>query len=145
MPSRNDDDKQSLYSIVDGHRSPRLPLTSRPFKGGDAIVYTVALASILARVTHDRIMLQAAQDYPVYEFLENGGYASPAHLVALDQHGPSPLHRQSCKPVGGRENMSRKDFGASVGMLAAALLLTPVESRATTNDPKTGVALPDPG
>jgi ribonuclease HII len=143
MPSRTNDDKKSLYSIVDGHRSPRLPFTSRPFKGGDAIVYTVALASILARVTHDRIMLQAAKDYPLYEFLENGGYASPAHLVALDKHGPSSLHRKSCKPVRGRD-ISRKDFGASL-VLAAALLLTPVESHATTNDPKTGVALPDPG
>jgi ribonuclease HII len=142
MPSRSNNDQKSLYSIIDGHRSVRLPFTSRPFKGGDAIVYTVALASILARVTHDRIMLQAAKDFPVYEFLDNGGYASPSHLVALHKHGPSPLHRQSCKPVRGRE-ISRKDFGAS--LVATALLLTPRESRATTNDPKTGVALPDPG
>jgi ribonuclease HII len=145
MPSRTNDDRKSLYSIVDGHKSPRLPFTSRPWKAGDAIVYSVALASILARVTHDRIMLQAAKDYPVYEFLNNGGYASPAHLVALHEHGPCPLHRKSCKPVRGREisEISRKDFGAS--LLATALLLTPRESRATTNDPKTGVALPDPG
>jgi ribonuclease HII len=73
MPSRtNNDDKKSLYSIVDGHRSPRLPFTSRPFKGGDAIVYTVALASILARVTHDRIMLQAAQDTQCTSFSKMG-------------------------------------------------------------------------
>jgi ribonuclease HII len=143
IPSRTASDQQSLYSIVDGHRSPRLPFTSRPWKGGDAIVYTVALASILARVTHDIIMHQAAKDYPDYGFQDHRGYPTRSHVLALHNLGPCPLHRKSCKPVQGKE-LSRKDFGASL-VLAAALLLAPTESRATTYDPKTGASLPDPG
>ena len=90
-------------------------------------------------------MEQAAIDYPNYGFDSHRGYPSRSHIIALHQYGPCPLHRQSCKPVQGRE-LTRKDFGASLAAVATTFLLTPTqESRAVTNDPKTGIALPDVG
>jgi ribonuclease HII len=95
------------YSIVDGKKSPKLSpelngvLKSRPWVRGDVEVYTVALASIVAKVTRDNIMLhQAHEEYPQYHFDENGGYPSQAHLQSIHQHGPClAWHRQSVKPV----------------------------------------------
>jgi ribonuclease HII len=62
---------------------------------GDARCASVAAASIVAKVTRDRLMLEADQKYPEYGFARHKGYATPDHLAALDRHGPCPLHRRS--------------------------------------------------
>ncbi len=62
---------------------------------GDARCATVAAASIIAKVTRDRIMLEVDTQFPAYGFARHKGYATPDHLAALDMHGPCPLHRRS--------------------------------------------------
>lgn len=92
------------YSIVDGHKTPKLsiPLKCRPWVKGDAQVYTVALASIIARCTHDDLMLEMHEQYPQYGFHENRGYPTKDHIAAIHKHGPCPIHRMTAKPVKGR-------------------------------------------
>jgi ribonuclease HII len=75
-----------------------LPFVSCPRRNlvdGDARCASVAAASIVAKVTRDRLMLEADQKYPEYGFARHKGYATPDHLAALDRHGPCPLHRRS--------------------------------------------------
>ena len=62
---------------------------------GDARCATVAAASIIAKVTRDRIMLDVDGQFPEYGFARHKGYATAEHLAALDRHGPCPLHRRS--------------------------------------------------
>ena len=62
---------------------------------GDARCATVAAASIVAKVTRDRLMLEADKVYPEYGFARHKGYATAEHLTALDRHGPCPIHRRS--------------------------------------------------
>lgn len=92
------------YSIVDGKKNPKLDISvpCRPWVKGDSNVYTVALASVIAKVTRDRIMTEANQKFPLYKFDENKGYPTRAHIEAVHEHGPSPLHRMSFKPLRGR-------------------------------------------
>lgn len=92
------------YCIVDGKKAPKLsiPVSCRPYVKGDSKVYTVALASILAKVTRDRIMVDAHELYPVYGFDEHKGYPTRDHIQAIHTHGPCPLHRMSFKPLKGR-------------------------------------------
>ena len=66
---------------------------------GDAKSLSVAAASIVAKVTRDRMMDECAAAYPVYRFAENKGYGTPDHLEALREHGPCELHRRSFRPV----------------------------------------------
>ncbi len=66
---------------------------------GDAKSLSVAAASILAKVTRDRMMNECAATYPVYRFEENKGYGTPDHLEALRAHGPCEIHRKSFRPV----------------------------------------------
>jgi ribonuclease HII len=154
-----------ILSIVDGHRSPtRMRVTSRPWKQADQIVYTVALASCIARSVHESLLLDAAGCYPRYGFDAHGGYPTPQHIQALHDHGPCPLHRTSCKPVRDRLSQSapqrvgpsgpplavdRRTSLSTVLFLTTGLLpplLGPQKSAiAMSTDPKTGVALPDPG
>jgi len=62
---------------------------------GDARCATVAAASIIAKVTRDRIMLEMDQEFPEYGFVRHKGYATPEHIAAIDRHGLCPLHRRS--------------------------------------------------
>jgi ribonuclease HII len=75
-----------------------LPDVSCPQKNlvdGDARCASVAAASIVAKVTRDRIMLEMDKQFPEYGFAQHKGYATPDHLAALDRHGPCPVHRRS--------------------------------------------------
>ena len=93
------------YSIVDGHRTPMLniPVSCRPWKQADAQVYTVALASIIAKVTLDTIMMDLHKQYPHYDFQSNKGYPTRQHVQQIHTHGLSPCHRTNAKPIKGRE------------------------------------------
>ncbi len=85
--------------LVDGLRVPGLPGRQIPLVKGDTRSLSIAAASILAKVTRDRIMVEAHQRYPSYGFADHKGYYCPQHLQALRDHGPCPLHRLSFAPV----------------------------------------------
>jgi len=85
--------------LVDGNRCPDLMLPTRAIVGGDASVAQIAAASILAKTARDADMLLLHGIYPHYGFDRHKGYPTAAHLVALQQHGISPIHRRSFGPV----------------------------------------------
>jgi ribonuclease HII len=92
------------YSIVDGQKTPKLAVKvpCRPWVKGDAEVYTVALASILAKVSIDRLAAEWHATYPEYGFDVHKGYATRDHIEAIHRYGPCPLHRLSFKSLKGR-------------------------------------------
>jgi len=82
--------------LVDGNqRLPQWPGWQRPVVGGDRKSLSIAAASILAKVTRDRMMVKYDALYPEYGFARNKGYGSKEHLEALERHGPCPLHRRT--------------------------------------------------
>jgi ribonuclease HII len=85
--------------VVDGNRTPRLPMPCAAVVKGDAKVAAVSAASILAKVHRDRLCLELHTRWPAYGFAEHKGYPTPEHLAALRQHGASPEHRRSSAPV----------------------------------------------
>ena len=85
--------------LIDGNKAPRLTMDCRTIIKGDAKCVSIAAASIIAKVTRDRIMMALARDYPVYGFERHKGYGTPEHQAAINKHGVCPLHRRSFKPV----------------------------------------------
>lgn len=91
---------QPQYAIIDGNKIPKgLTIPAEAVVKGDAKVLSVAAASIVAKVTRDRIMAKLAKDHPHFGWESNAGYGSKQHLDALMQHGPTPFHRHSFAPV----------------------------------------------
>ena len=85
---------------IDGNRIPtRLPCHAEALVGGDALDPAIMAASILAKVARDRAMVALHDEFPAYGFAVHKGYPTPAHLTALNTHGPCPQHRQSFAPV----------------------------------------------
>jgi len=87
------------HVLVDGNRLPRWTHQATAIVSGDAISLSIAAASIIAKHTRDTIMIAHAETHPLYGWHSNKGYACRAHLDALREHGPSPLHRRSFAPV----------------------------------------------
>jgi len=85
--------------LVDGNRCPRWERPSKAIVGGDAKCRSIAAASIVAKVTRDRIMAEHARSHPGYGWETNKGYPTPEHYRGLDALGPTPLHRRSFAPV----------------------------------------------
>lgn len=85
--------------LVDGNRLPTLDVLAEAVVGGDAKVRSISAASIIAKVTRDRLMEELHAQYPVYGFAGHKGYGTAEHLAALRQHGPCPEHRRSFAPV----------------------------------------------
>jgi ribonuclease HII len=85
--------------LVDGNKAPRVSMPTRTIIKGDAKCLSIAAASIVAKVTRDRLMTQLARDYPGYGFERHKGYGTPEHQAAIEKLGVSPLHRRSFKPV----------------------------------------------
>ncbi|MDR3195522.1 MAG: ribonuclease HII [Endomicrobium sp.] len=91
--------------LVDGNRKiPSLKLNQEALIEGDARSACVAAASILAKVTRDRLMLEYAKQYAVYEFEKHKGYGTKKHIEALKKHGVCPIHRVTFAPI--REMLS---------------------------------------
>lgn len=87
-------------ALVDGTIAP--PLGCCPVRtvvGGDALSFSIAAASIVAKVARDRLMSELALEHPHYGWEHNAGYGTPEHLAALGRHGPTPHHRASFRPV----------------------------------------------
>ncbi|WP_161867640.1 ribonuclease HII [Pseudomonas yangonensis] len=86
-------------ALIDGNRCPRLAVPSAPVVRGDSRVPAIAAASILAKVSRDREMLEMDRRYPGYGIAGHKGYPTPVHLEALQRLGPTPIHRRSFAPV----------------------------------------------
>ena len=86
---------EPAWVLVDGNATPRWQRPSKAIVAGDAKCRSIAAASIVAKVTRDRIMADYARDYPGYGWEHNRGYPTPEHIRALDTLGLTPLHRRS--------------------------------------------------
>ena len=82
-------------ALIDGNRNTGIQIPSRCVIGGDGKCADIAAASVLAKVTRDRYMLQMAELYPQYGFEKHKGYGTKAHYEAIRAYGPSPIHRPS--------------------------------------------------
>ncbi len=86
-------------ALVDGNRAPALTCPVQTIVEGDAKSLSIAAASIIAKVTRDRIMVGHDQAYPGYGFARHKGYGTALHQEALRRHGVTPLHRTSFAPI----------------------------------------------
>ncbi|WP_414442175.1 ribonuclease HII [Burkholderia sp. 22PA0106] len=84
---------------IDGNRCPPLTIRSEAIIGGDALVPSISAASIIAKVTRDRLLVDLHASFPLYGFDVHSGYGTPKHLSALREHGPCEHHRRSFAPV----------------------------------------------
>ena len=82
-------------ALIDGNRNREIQVPSRCVVHGDARCASIAAASILAKVSRDRLMVELAREYPQYGFDRHKGYGTRAHYAALREYGPCPAHRPS--------------------------------------------------
>jgi ribonuclease HII len=87
------------HVLVDGRLIPQLKLPQTRIVGGDRKSFSIAAASIIAKVTRDRMMIEYDTKFPGYGFAQHKGYCTPEHFAVLDRLGPSALHRRSFAPV----------------------------------------------
>jgi ribonuclease HII len=106
---------------VDGNRCPVLIVRSEAIIGGDALVPAISAASILAKVTRDRMLTEMHTRFPAYGFDSHVGYGTRQHLAALLEHGPCEQHRRSFAPV--REAYER--LGVQVVLPRGAEIIVP--------------------
>lgn len=109
------------HVLVDGKPFRTLEIAHSAIVGGDDVCYTIACASILAKVTRDRLMQALAARYPSYLWERNVGYATLAHLQGLASHGVTPHHRRSFVPV--RQLSLDFESGTAVDLAALTTLL----------------------
>lgn len=89
-----------VYVLVDGNQEiPNCSYQQEAVIGGDGTVKSIAAASIIAKVTRDRMMLEYDRLYPQYGLAKHKGYGTKVHMDALRKYGPTPIHRMSFKPV----------------------------------------------
>jgi ribonuclease HII len=103
------------YVLTDGFPVVGLGVPGLAVWKGDRVSAAVAAASVLAKVTRDRLMRELADQYPSYGFDVHKGYVTPAHRAALERHGPSAAHRRSFAPVAEAEERRRHASAASAG------------------------------
>ncbi len=83
------------FAIIDGNRLPSLEIAAKPVVKGDMHSMSVAAASVLAKVTRDRLLLEYDKEYPEYKFSAHKGYGTKAHYEAIREYGITPIHRKS--------------------------------------------------
>ena len=88
------------YVLTDGFPVLGLGVPGLAMWKGDSVSACIAAASVIAKVTRDRIMIEMHESYPQYGFAQHKGYATPEHRAALRAHGPCPQHRYSFAGVG---------------------------------------------
>ena len=86
------------HVLVDGRPVRSLPIPHTPLVKGDCRSYSIAAASVVAKVTRDRLMVEYDRQFPGYGFAEHKGYGTPRHLAAIEALGPCPIHRRSFSP-----------------------------------------------
>ncbi len=87
------------FLLIDYIALPSMDIPQRSLPYGDARSYSIAAASIIAKVARDRKMTSLGESFPEYGFARHKGYGTKAHRKALQKHGPSPVHRKSFKPI----------------------------------------------
>lgn len=87
------------FAIIDGRTLPELTCPAQAVTRGDQASLSIAAASVVAKVTRDRMMIEFDAIYPPYGFARHKGYGSKSHFQALMEHGPTPIHRRSFRPV----------------------------------------------
>lgn len=85
------------FILVDGHKIPEISIKQKAIIKGDATNYIIAAASIVAKVTRDKIMEKIDKKYPQYNWAKNKGYGTKQHIESLQKYGYSPIHRKSFK------------------------------------------------
>ena len=87
------------YLLIDFLSLPNVPLPQKGIKDGDSLCFSIACASIVGKVARDHLMIELDRIHPGYGLAQHKGYGSKEHLLCLSRLGPSPIHRQSFKPV----------------------------------------------
>ena len=114
--------------LVDGNRLPPLTVLAEAVVGGDRLVPAISAASIMAKVTRDRLMGQLDADHPDYGFAKHKGYGTAVHLAALNRCGPSAHHRLSFAPVRAAQRPSVRQQDAGVGTACGGAYPNPLPS-----------------
>lgn len=96
------------YVLIDGRDRLDITLIHRTIVGGDGLSASIAAASILAKVTRDKLMTEMHEIYPEYSFDHHKGYGTKLHLEAIHRFGPCPIHRQSFSPIKEMTSSSEK-------------------------------------
>ena len=112
--------------LIDGNTLPGSPFPEQAVIGGDRKSLSIAAASVIAKVTRDRLMIDYHAQYPAYGFAHHKGYGSADHLAALQKHGPCPIHRQSFRGV--FEARSSEDFKIFAEGIRAAMSLDQLQA-----------------
>lgn len=97
------------YALIDGNKTPPLAIPCEAIVAGDATCYSIAAASIVAKVTRDRVMVELAQSFPGYGWHTNMGYGTKEHQAGLARLGVTIHHRKSFAPIRNRLNEARSD------------------------------------
>ena len=90
---------QPQHVLVDGRPVKSMSFPQTALVKGDSLSYSIAAASVLAKVTRDRMMQEFDAQFPGYGFAEHKGYGTPQHLAAIAERGPCPIHRRSFAPI----------------------------------------------
>lgn len=90
---------KAMFALVDGNRIPPLEIPANAIVKGDSKSASIAAASVIAKVTRDRIMQHYAREYPEYGFDTNAGYGTAKHQQAIADHGILDIHRRSFAPI----------------------------------------------
>lgn len=92
--------ENSYYALIDGNKVPKeMPCACESLVKGDGREYAIGAASILAKVTRDRLMHEYDKKYPEYNLSQHKGYPTAAHMAAVRKHGASPIHRRTFAPL----------------------------------------------
>ena len=87
------------HVLVDGYRCRAILTKQTSIIKGDAKSFSIAAASVIAKVTRDRMMLELDKEFPQYGFAIHKGYGTPDHLAAIEKFGPCPIHRRTFAPI----------------------------------------------
>ena len=101
---------QPHFALVDGNKKPNFSFPCEAIVEGDAKSYSIAAASIVAKVTRDRLMVELAQSFPGYGWHTNVGYGTKEHQAGIAQHGVTIHHRKSWAPIYNRLNQMQLDL-----------------------------------
>jgi ribonuclease HII len=90
---------QPNYLLIDGNQGIASPIPQKTLIKGDSVSQSIGAASIIAKVTRDRMMVRLQEDYPTFSFAKHKGYGTALHMSELKAYGPLPIHRKSFRPV----------------------------------------------
>lgn len=87
--------KKADFALIDGNKTPNLEIPTYALVKGDSLSQSIAAASILAKVSRDRMMVEADKKYPLYKFAKHKGYGTKLHMDLIREYGPCEIHRPS--------------------------------------------------